>query len=249
MTIYNHEKFLSKSINSIINQSQKNWELIAFENGSKDKSAKILRSVKDKRIKKFFLKDNIGRTACLNLALKKCKGKYIAILDSDDYADKKRLKVQFDFLERNKDIWLAGSWYKLVDEKNNIKKIFSYSGNLMKKPRIMLFKNLIGHSTVMFRKELVKKIGNYQKKLKYAQDYGFLLKALQKFQITIIPKFLTTCREPHQESETFRVSNTKTIDLERKYLLKWCLYSMKTNFVEKIIILFLLGLKNIKLLK
>ena len=141
MTIYNHEKFLSKSINSIINQSQKNWELIAFENGSKDKSAKILRSVKDKRIKKFFLKDNIGRTACLNLALKKCKGKYIAILDSDDYADKKRLKVQFDFLERNKDIWLAGSWYKLVDEKNNIKKNFSYSGNLMKKPRRMMFKN------------------------------------------------------------------------------------------------------------
>ncbi len=249
MTIYNHDKFLLKSIKSIINQSLKNWELIAFENGSKDKSATILKSLKDRRIKKFFLKNNIGRTACLNLALKKCKGEYIAILDSDDYADKRRLKTQFDFLERNKDIWLAGSWYKLVDEKDKIKKVFAYSGNLMKKPRIMLFKNLIGHSTVMFKKKLTKKIGNYQKKLKYAQDYGFLLRALRKSQITIIPEFLTTCREPHQESETFRVLNTKTIDLERKYLLKWCMHYMKTNFVEKIIILFLLGLKNIKLLK
>ena len=119
----------------------------------------------------------------------------------------------------------------------------------MQRPRVMLFKNLIGHSTVMFRKKLVKKIGNYQKKLKYAQDYGFLLKALGKFQITIIPKFLTTCREPHHNSETFRVSNTKTIDLERKYLFKWCLQHIKMSFVEKIIILFFLGLKNIKLLR
>ena len=56
MTIYNHEKFITKSIKSVLNQSYKKWELIAIENGSKDLSAKILKSFKDNRIKKNFLK-------------------------------------------------------------------------------------------------------------------------------------------------------------------------------------------------
>jgi len=249
MTIYNHDKFLAQSINSIIKQSFKNWELIVFENGSTDKSRKILKKIKDNRIKKYFLKKNIGRTTCLNLALKKCKGQYIAILDSDDYADKNRLKTQFNFLEKNKNIWLVGSWYKLVDEKRKLKKIFKYSGDLNKKPRIMLFKNVIGHSTIMFKKKLIQKIGPYKEKLKYAQDYGFMLKTLGKFKIAIIHKFLTTCREPHKNSETFRVLKSKRIDKERSYLFKWCLKNINTNFIEKIIMIVLLFLKNIKLIR
>ena len=82
MTIYNHESFLNKSIKSVINQTFKNWELIAIDNGSEDKSSEVLQKISDKRIKKKYLKKNIGRTNCLNYGLKFCKGKYIAILDS-----------------------------------------------------------------------------------------------------------------------------------------------------------------------
>ena len=94
MTIFNHENYLKSSIKSLINQNYKNWELIAIDNGSTDKSALILKSFKDKRIKKKFLKKNIGRTECLNFGLKFCKSKFIAILDSDDISETSRLRIQ-----------------------------------------------------------------------------------------------------------------------------------------------------------
>ena len=56
MTIYNHESFLNKSIKSVINQTFKNWELIAIDNGSEDKSSEVLQKISDKRIKKKILK-------------------------------------------------------------------------------------------------------------------------------------------------------------------------------------------------
>ena len=97
MTIYNHEKFLDESIRSILNQSFKNWELIAIENGSNDLSKKVLMSIIDRRIRKKFLNKNLGRTNCLNFGLKICRGEYIAILDSDDIAKKNRIFSQVNF--------------------------------------------------------------------------------------------------------------------------------------------------------
>lgn len=81
MTVYNHEKFLNFSIKSILNQTYKNWELILIDNGSTDKSRIQFFKFNDKRIKKFYLKKNIGRTRCLNYGLRLCKGEYIAILN------------------------------------------------------------------------------------------------------------------------------------------------------------------------
>ena len=69
----------------------------------------LLKKIRDERIKKFFLKKNIGRTKCLNYGLKKCKGKYIAIQDSDDIS-KNRLRKQINFLENNPKIPLVASY-------------------------------------------------------------------------------------------------------------------------------------------
>ena len=81
MTVFNHEKFVKTSIKSILSQNYKNFELIVVNNGSSDQSGNIIKKIRDRRIKKFFLKKNIGRTKCLNYGLKKCKGKYVAIQD------------------------------------------------------------------------------------------------------------------------------------------------------------------------
>ena len=94
MTVYNTERYLAKSINSILNQKFKNFELIIVDDFSTDESGKILKKFKNKRIKKFFLKKHIGRTPALNFGLKKCKGEFIAILDSDDISLRNRLFSQ-----------------------------------------------------------------------------------------------------------------------------------------------------------
>ena len=81
MTVYNHEKYVKESIKSILNQSLKNFELIVINNGSTDRSKNVIINLKDKKIKFYNLKKNIGRTKGLNFGLKKCKGQFIAIQD------------------------------------------------------------------------------------------------------------------------------------------------------------------------
>ncbi len=117
MTIYNHRRYLEQSIESIKKQTYKNWELIAIDNGSTDGSQKILLNFKHKKIRSFFLKKNIGRTKCLNLGLKKCKGKFIAILDSDDISHKDRLNFQINEFRKDKNLWLLATNFEFIDDK------------------------------------------------------------------------------------------------------------------------------------
>ena len=248
MTIYNHQNFLKDSINSIIKQNYNNWELIAINNGSTDDTSSVLKKIKDKRIKKVFLKKNIGRTNCLNYGLKKCKGKYVAILDSDDISKFNRVKLQLNFLEKNKKIFLVGSNYYLINENKKIIKNVKNSLIFLNNPRSLLYKNLIAHSTVMYRKSMMKKIGNYPKSFKYAQDYAFYLKIFKKYKIHIMNKNLVKIRAPHIEAETSRVFKTKTITSEELRLLLYSYKNFILNFHEKLFISFYILKKYLKLI-
>ena len=211
MTIYNHENYLKYSINSILKQSFKNWELIAIDNGSTDNTKKILKSFSDKRIKKIFLKKNIGRTNCLNYRLEFCRGEYIAIQDSDDISLSLRLEKQLQSFNKNKDLYLVATNCQLINEKNKIVKK-EYINYKNKNLRELLYQNIIAHSTVMYKKSLISKVGKYPRNFKYAQDYAFYLKVFKKFKIFIIQDTLLKARLPHENSETFRVSKNKNYD-------------------------------------
>ena len=91
MNCYNGEKYLKKSIQSVINQTYKNWELIFWDNQSIDKSKQILESFSDKRIRYFKSKKFRSLYDARNFAIKKANGKYICFLDTDDWWFKKKL--------------------------------------------------------------------------------------------------------------------------------------------------------------
>lgn len=248
MTVFNHERFVHKAIKSIINQSYKNLELIVIDNGSHDKSKNIINKIKDKRIKKIFLKKNIGRTNCLNYGLNFCKGEYIAILDSDDIAKKNRIKDQIKEFEKNKNIWLLGSDYEII--KKNKKKSFNQNSIIFNKnPRKILFENLISHSSVMYKKKLINKIGKYPTNFKYAQDYAFYLKAFKRFKIKILNKKLIKYRAEHEYSETHRRSSQKIITKEKIRLLLWSYKNFELSLNEIFIFLIILVKQYIKLIK
>ncbi len=233
MTIYNHENYLKYSINSILKQSFKNWELIAIDNGSTDNTKKILKSFRDKRIKKIFLKKNIGRTNCLNYGLDFCRGEYIAIQDSDDISLSLRLEKQLQSFNKNKDLYLVATNCQLVNEKNKIVKK-EYINYKNKNLRELLYKNIIAHSTVMYKKSLISKVGKYPRNFKYAQDYAFYLKVFKKFKIFIIQDTLLKARLPHENSETFRVSKTKIMINEKLQLIKWSSNYLRPTTIEKL---------------
>ncbi|WP_157618449.1 glycosyltransferase family 2 protein [Spirosoma spitsbergense] len=123
MPVYNGERFLGQAIESILDQSYKQLELIIINNGSTDNTATILETYaqKDRRITILFHPEPLGHAgeAASNLASRHAKGQYIAKLDADDVAVPNRIEKQVTFLEANPTIFLVGSYLELIDSQGN----------------------------------------------------------------------------------------------------------------------------------
>lgn len=192
MSVYNEEEIVMDAIESILNQTFKNFEFIIVNDGSTDKTPEILENYtkKDKRIKIITNSKNIGLTKSLNKAIKQARGKYIARMDADEISFKHRFEKQVEFLERNFDIALVGSFTKIVNKKNgkilNFKPFLDYQS--IKKA--MFFSNQFSHSSVMLRRDIIQELGGYNEDFIFAQDYELWLRIMQKWKIVNIPKFL-----------------------------------------------------------
>ena len=123
MNCYNGEKFLFQSVESIINQTYTNWELIFWDNKSKDQSAKILKSFNDKRIKYYLTEEHSLLYKARNLALKKCNGEFISFLDVDDWWDPNKLQHQIKKFSDER-VGLVYSKYWFVNQRKNINVFF-----------------------------------------------------------------------------------------------------------------------------
>jgi len=194
MATYNSEKFLNESIQSILSQTFRDFEFIIIDDCSTDYSLKIIKnySHRDKRI--FLIKNklNLGRAKARNKGLKIADGEYIAILDSDDITLPERLEKQYNFLEKNKNIFLVGGGAYNIDEKGNIKSIKRPLTDQDLIKETLYHKNCIYHSTIMFKNE---KNNFYRKKFYYSQDYDFYLRMLSKGKRLInIPDLLIKYR-------------------------------------------------------
>ena len=176
MSVHNGEKYLDESILSILNQTYRDFEFIIINDCSTDNSLQIIGeySKKDKRIVLISNKVNLGLTKSLNMGIKIAKGKYIARIDADDIALPERLKLQYGFLERNRDIYLVGSGAYNIDKNGKIitiRKSLTDVGEIKKK---LINKNCLYHPTIIFRNEGFM----YREKFVYTQDYDLYLRLL-----------------------------------------------------------------------
>src|SRR3990172_57674 len=129
MTIYNAEPYLRAAIDSLISQTFPDWELIAVENGSTDKSMSVLKDYSDHRVRVFPLEKNIGRTPALRLAFEQARGDYIAVLDADDISAPDRFARQVEFLDQHTDVALVASWAQQIDEHGKVFDVFEPPAN------------------------------------------------------------------------------------------------------------------------
>lgn len=161
MPVYNAEKFLDESIESILNQTFKDFEFIIIDDGSTDNSLKIIRKYKkkDKRIKVLINKKNQGIAETRNKGLRIAKGKYIVTFDADDISLQKRLQIQYYFLERNQNIFLVGGSAIIIDENGRDFGVFKKFNNPEKIRKKLLKSNPIINSSVMFRNKKIFIIG------------------------------------------------------------------------------------------
>ena len=123
MNCYNGEAYLCESIESVLSQTYKNWELIFWDNKSVDKSAEIFKSYKDKRFKYYYAPQHTLLYEARNQAIEKSSGEFIAFLDTDDFWAKDKLELQIPFFIDLKVGVVYGNLF-IVNEKLNTKKIF-----------------------------------------------------------------------------------------------------------------------------
>jgi glycosyltransferase involved in cell wall biosynthesis len=194
MTVYNAALYVRQSIDSILNQSFKDWELIAVDDGSTDASLSILKDYSDHRIRVLPLSKNIGRTPALRYAFDQARGEYIAVLDNDDISHPERLARQVVFLDEKPDVAIAGSWVQYIDQHGMIFAEFSPPTKQDELYDCLGWINPIVHSSAMFRRSLAIAVGGYPEHLAYSQDFGLVLKLAHHYKIAVIDEFLCQLR-------------------------------------------------------
>jgi glycosyltransferase involved in cell wall biosynthesis len=163
MTVYNTDMFIREAIESILNQTFKDFELIIVNDGSTDKTKEIIREYmkKDKRIVYLENPINLGFDLLfktVNKGLEIAKGRYIARLDADDYSYPNRLQVQYDYLEKHPKIFMIGSSAVVIDKYGNeLERIIKrqWIPSWIYKYRVGISNSFI-HSSIMFRNEKIK---------------------------------------------------------------------------------------------
>jgi len=171
MSVYNCGQYLSASIESILNQTFRDFEFIIINDGSTDGSESIIRSYNDRRIKYIKNSRNRGLSYSLNKGLRQAEGKYIARMDGDDIADPKRLELQYRFMKNHPDYGLVTSCFASIDEDGNV---IEKKCSFLKPEQIFYllhFRNCIAHSTAMYKKSVVLELGGYNQNIPVAQDY------------------------------------------------------------------------------
>ena len=189
MPVYNtKEEYLRASIESILNQTFKNFEFIIVNDGSTNNVEEVILSYKDDRIK-YFKQENQGIVRALNNAWSKASGKYIARMDSDDIAYPERFAKQIKFLEENPEYSLIGSWAKIIPSKNIIK--------LPQDIKIMdlLADCMFVHPSIMFNKADFEKFNiRYESGFDYVEDYCFYARAIKCLKMTNLQEVLLDYR-------------------------------------------------------
>lgn len=193
MPVYNSEKFLKESIESMLNQTHKDIEFIIINDGSTDKSLDIINSYKDKRIKLINNIENRGIVYSLNTGLKICTGKYVIRMDSDDISYRNRIEEQVLYMERNLNIVAAGTYMKVfgigIEEKIK-KNPISYEELKVKS----LFTIPIYHPTAILRREIFQKNG-YEEGYDGYEDFALWQKLIDSgYEISNLSKELLKYR-------------------------------------------------------
>ncbi|PLT27789.1 glycosyltransferase family 2 protein [Peribacillus deserti] len=213
MPVFNGEKYLKQAIDSILSQTYKNFEFLIIDDGSKDKSIKIIKKYKDPRIRLVRNKKNIGLIKTLNKGLSLSRGKYIARMDCDDISLPERLEKQVEFMEQHPDIGVCGTALELIDKE--VKWYYPTDPDYLKCK--LLFICCIPHPTVMFRKKVLENIK--YRKYEHAEDYYLWVALSEKTKLVTLPEVLLKYRQhPNQVSNKFSIKqhlNSHRIILEQ----------------------------------
>jgi glycosyltransferase involved in cell wall biosynthesis len=176
--LYNSEIYISDTLDSILNQTYKNYEILIINDMSKDNGEEIIKNYQKKFDNIFLinLEVNSGAGVARNKGIELAKGKYIAFIDSDDLWKKNKLEKQIKYMEDN-NYYFTFTKYEQINESDEFLKEIKVPNLLTYKKE--LYYNHIGTSTVIYNQEKLGKI--YMPVIRKRQDYAMWLKILKNF--------------------------------------------------------------------
>jgi len=201
MPSYNYEEYISEAIESVLEQTFDDFELIIIDDASKDNSKKIIQSFDKKNIKirSFFHKENQGLAKTVNECIKKAKGKYISYFSSDDIWSKEKLEKQLEILEKDEYliVWSEGL---IVDAKSDFTgELFTQIHSALNRKKSgdifeeLLKNNYICGQSLIYKRENLKNV-RFDEHLKYLGDYKFIVDLAKKYKFYFIPEPLVMYR-------------------------------------------------------
>jgi glycosyltransferase involved in cell wall biosynthesis len=232
---YNRDKWLEKCIQSVLNQTYTNLEIIIVDDGSIDQTVEIIKSFADKRIKYFF-KENGGHASARNFGIKQSQGDWITFLDSDDYWDKNKIKTQLsyeDFDAAYCDANIINEEGALIPHNNNLnfKKL---AKNL--KSNILLGNIIMGSSSsIIIKTSIIKRAGYFRQDLKIGEDWEYWARAIWLgISVKFIPEKLVFIRT-HPNSIQRNANQTDFSTSKMKILNSFLDYNGITTFNKSMI--------------
>jgi len=181
MSTFNNEATIVEAVNSILEQTHKDFELLVVNDGSTDKTGDILHGMADPRLKIINNERNIGLTRSLNKAITFSKGSYLARQDADDISLPQRLARQYEFMEEHRDIALLGTSRATLDAHGKI----IATTKLPRNPDLqqLLRRNCLVHGSIMLRRDVLNDVGYYNEDFRLSQDYEFWLRIAKNHKI------------------------------------------------------------------
>ena len=231
---YNHSKYITETIESILGQTYDNFELIVIDDGSQDNSIEIIEKLRLNNKFIFIKRENKGLCETLNEGINLSRGKYIAICASDDIYLKDKIKLQVDFLETNPNYALCYGKIISFDNDGNQKFINSKRYKSGKLFLDLIKTNFVPAVTQMYRKDIFDNIGGFDKDL-WIEDWDMLLRISYSYEIGFLDKYLAMYRN-HGENMSGGKNIRKMYENELKILNKWKdteAYSKVINFWEE----------------
>jgi glycosyltransferase involved in cell wall biosynthesis len=218
MPVYNGEKYLRNSLQSILEQTYSNFEVIIVNDASTDNTLNILKeyAAKDKRIKVFTNQNNQKLPKSLNIGFEQCAGEYFTWTSDDNLLHPNTLEILIKEIERGKDVSIVFSRYEFIDDNGEV---FGKSP-LYSDLNEIYCNNIVG-ACFLYKREVHFALGGYDVEKFLIEDYDFWMRAYRQFKFSYIPEILYSYRMHKNNLGSTRMEDIrlKKIELLKENLI------------------------------
>lgn len=215
---YNRADFIGQTIKSVLNQDFENFELIVVDDGSTDNTAEVVDKISDNRIR-YYKKENAERGAARNFGGKKAKGIYITFLDSDDLFYKNHLRVAYDYILENSEVYILFQQYEFLKDNGAVKLLFTPTQNPINQELVENGNFMSCHGVFVKKDTFLENQFNENWELSGSEDYELWLRLAARFPI-LYSSNVTSALVEH-ETRSVKSMNAYKLIKRKKLMLHY----------------------------